>query len=152
MAEDERDYTDYLQHMSNNLNGLFLYSGFTLTTITVLISILPNPKSMLAQITLFFLFALLSVFTLLMAEIGSNNLFLCRNVPPQTTRIHKFNIAFWSSQSMWSIAVILMFLLSELTYLAIASTITHIIGATFGWIAIVRPFMKRRKLNHQKTE
>jgi hypothetical protein len=56
-----------------------------MTTMTVLITTLPNLKSIMAQCTLFFLFALLNIFALLIAEIGVNNLFLCRNIPPLTT-------------------------------------------------------------------
>lgn len=152
MVENERDYTDYLQHMSNNLNGLFLFSGFTVTAITVLVTTLPNPKSIMAQVTLFFLFVLLETFTLLITEIGTTNIFLCRNVPPLTRRLQRFNTIFLWSQGMWAIAVILMFLLSDLLYLALFSALVYIVALVFVNVAIAGPFMERRRLYSQRTE
>jgi hypothetical protein len=152
MTENETDYSDYIQHMSNNLNGLFLYSGFTMTAMTVLITTLPNIKSVMAQITLFFLFALLNTFTLLIAEIGVNNLFLCRNIPPLTTRLRRFNTVFLWTQGMWGIALILMFLLSDLPYLALFSTLVYAVELVIAGQVVLRSFDKRRRLRSQKIE
>jgi hypothetical protein len=152
MTENERDYSDYIQHMSNNLNGLFLYSGFTMTAITVLIAILPDLKSLMVQCTLFFLFALLNTFTLLITEIGVNNLFLCRNIPPVTTRLRRFNTIFFWTQGMWGIALILMFLLSDLPYLALFSTLVYTAELVIAGGVVLRDFDKRRRFYSQKIE
>jgi hypothetical protein len=152
MTENERDYSDYISHMSNNLNGLFLYSGFTMTTMTVLITTLPNLKSIMAQCTLFFLFALLNIFALLIAEIGVNNLFLCRNIPPLTTRLRRFNTIFLWTQGMWGIALILMFLLSDLPYLALFSTLVYTAELVIAGCVVLRSFDERRRFHSQKIE
>ena len=135
----ETDYGDYLQHRSNLLNGLFLYCGFSFTAITVLISILPNPQNILAQTTLFFLFVMLEVFQIQIAYIMSENSLLCRNVPQLTRRSRRFNLTILLSQSFWSIAIILMFLLADLNILALLGTIMYIVAVTFGYKYILHP-------------
>jgi hypothetical protein len=152
MVEEERDYSDYLQHTSNSINTLNLFSGFTLTIITLLLATYPNPKSLLAQITLFFLGSLLSVFYIVGAEVSSANLFFCRNVPPLTRRIRIVNSLSQASQIMWGTTIILLFLLYELTYLAVAASILYTITVTLAYLLVLRPLMRRRRLYPQTIE
>jgi ABC-type siderophore export system fused ATPase/permease subunit len=106
----------------------------------------------MAQATLLFLFVMLEICTALMCELGVINLSLCKNVPPLTRRLERFNTAFLWSTGLWAIAIILMFLLSDLLYLALLSALIHIAAMVSISVAILGPFMERRRLRSQRTE
>ena len=44
MSEVEEDYSDYIKHMSNTSGSGYVLAGFTLTTLTLLINLRPEPK------------------------------------------------------------------------------------------------------------
>jgi hypothetical protein len=88
MSEVEEDYSDYIKHMSN-ISGLgSVLAGFTLTTLTLLITLLPDPSQIPVQITLFFLASLFDTFMFLTGWTGFHLVYFCRRAPPLTRQQH----------------------------------------------------------------
>ena len=123
VTTDEKDYSDYIKHMSS-LNSEFTFlAGFTFTILTLLITLLPDPSSITAQLTLLFLAVLFDLLIFLVAWNTINNVYFCRNVPPLTKRLAIFNWLSLLCFNLSGVAIILVFLLSDLIYLALASGI-----------------------------
>lgn len=72
MSSDEEYYSDFLNQLSNLSVELSLFSGFTFTIITILLTMLPGPSTLSAQIALFFLVMLLDLF-IFFARVGHDN-------------------------------------------------------------------------------
>lgn len=142
----DKDYSDWIQYMSNVANTLSLFSGFTFTSITILLTLLPDPRQISSQITLFLLSALLDFFLFLMGWQTIFVIYHCRSVPPLTRGMAIASRLWFSSFGLLCIAVTIMFLLWNLTYLAFASglalVLVLILFYTFAW----KPYIKFRKV------
>jgi len=121
ISKNEKDYSDYLQATQSTLNVLVLLSGFTFTGITILLSQFPVLDSLRGQFILFFLASLLFLFMFLMSWAIGRNLRYCRSMPPVTRDIASFNRLTLLSYFLLQFAVVLMFLLWNLTILSLAS-------------------------------
>jgi hypothetical protein len=123
-VSDETHYTDFLTQLSGLTSELSLFCGFTLTIITLLVTRLPDPSILLAQISLLFLTILLNLLTFLLGWVMTMRTIFCRYLPLKKIKYSNvFNPLLFLSLSLWGISVILIYLLWSLTYLAIASTI-----------------------------
>lgn len=121
ISENEKDYSDYLQVTANTANMLVLLSGFTFTGITLLLSLYPVLGSLTLQFILFFLASLFFLFMFLLGWSGSMLMRLCRNRPPVTRELVTFNHLLLLGYILLQFAVVLMFLIWNLIYLALAS-------------------------------
>jgi len=121
ISENEKDYSDYFQITTNTGNILTLLSGFTFTGITILLSLYPVLGSLAVQFLLFCLASLFFFFMFLMGWFGSMLMKLCRNRPPVTREVLAFNHMTVLGFHLLQLAVVLMFLVWNLVYLALAS-------------------------------
>lgn len=121
ISENEKDYSDYFQVTSNTTNILVLLSGFTFTAITIMLSQFPILGSLTVQFILFFLASLFFFFMFLMGWFSIMLMRLCRNRPPVTREVITFNHLLMSSFHLLQLVVVLMFLIWNLIYLALAS-------------------------------
>jgi hypothetical protein len=142
----DKDYSDWIQYMSNVTNALTLFSGFTFTSITILLTLLPDPSRISSQITLFLLSVLLDFFLFFMAWQTLLLVYYCRNIPPLVRRLRFSSRLWFSSFGFLCMAVVVMFLLWDLTFLALASGLTLAVALSlfyvFGW----KPYIKFRKV------
>jgi hypothetical protein len=138
------DYSNWIQYMSNVIHALSLFSGFTFTSITILLSLLPDPSQISSQVTLFLLSTLLDFFLFLMGWQTILLVYHCKNIPPLTKGLRLTSRLWFSSFALLCMAVTTMFLLWNLTYLALASGIAlGLIVAIFYRFAW-KPYMKFR--------
>ena len=121
ISENEKDYSDYFQVTTNTMNILVLLSGFTFTAITILLSQYPVLGSLKLQFILFFLASLLFFFMFLMAWFGGALMRLCKSRPPVTREVVGLNRLIILGYALLQLAVVLMFLVWNLTYLSLAS-------------------------------
>ena len=54
MLEGGKNYPDYAQNLSNVMNGMLFFAGFTFTVVAILLTSLPNPKTLQSQIIFLF--------------------------------------------------------------------------------------------------
>lgn len=140
-----KDYSDWIQYMSNVTNALTLFSGFTFTSITILLTLLPDPTRISSQVTLFLMSSLLDFFLFFMGWQTLLVIYYCRNIPPLRARLGLSSRLWFSSFGFLCMAVVVMFLLWDLTYLALASGLALAVALSlfyvFGW----KPYIKFRK-------
>ena len=103
------------------MNILVLLSGFTFTAIAILLSQYPVLGSLKLQFILFFLASLLFFFMFLMAWFGGALMRLCKSRPPVTREVVGLNRLIILGYALLQLAVVLMFLVWNLTYLSLAS-------------------------------
>lgn len=132
-----------ISHLSNLSGVLSLFCGFTFTAITLLITVLPDPNSFLSQFTLFFFTVLFDLFLFLLAWATTTLIRFCEHVP--FNMIQHSGILHWVlilSIGLWGVAVVLMFLLWNLIYLALASGVVWALANTVAFIFIMKPYWK----------
>jgi hypothetical protein len=142
MSEVEEDYSDYIKFVTNISNLGTVLAGFTLTTLTLLITLLPDPSQVAVQITLFFLALLFDIYMFCAGWGSFNVIYYCRRVPPRTRQLNILNNIGVVAFSMLGGTVVLIFWLSSLNYLALASVILWIVLTLATYIVIWRPFGK----------
>ncbi len=150
ISEDEKDYSNYFQVTANTTNILVLLSGFTFTAITILLSQFPVLGSLTVQIILFFLACLFFLFMFLMGWFNSILMMLCRSRPPVTREVVSFNHLLILSFHLLQLVVVLMFLIWNLIYLALAS---GVVLAVFVFV-LVRGYFRwgRSHIDEGKTK
>jgi len=145
ISKNEKDYSDYMQYTSSSASALSLLSGFTFTAFTILLAQLPDPSSIISQFTLFFLAALFYLFIVLLAWLHIFQMIrYCKNVPPASKGLNTFNYLSVLGYIGLEFTIVLMLLVWNLTYLALA---TGILWAIFAILLIsgARPFVEYRK-------
>ena len=150
MSENENDYSDYIQHQSNLSNVLSLLSGFSFTALTILLTQLPDPSTLMSQFTLFFLGALFYQFIFLLGWHNAVVIRRCKNIPPITKEITTLNSLVSLSYIWLSLIVVLMFLIWNLVYLALAIGVVYVIFIILGSTYVTKPFMEYRKTISQR--
>jgi len=145
VAADEKDYSDYIKHMSSFNSVASVFAGFTFTILTLLLTQLPDPSSIMSQLTLFFLAVLFDLLAFLVSWNSINNIYFCRNVPPLTKRLAMFNWLSVLSYSLLGVPIVLMFLLWNLIYLALALAVVWALFIIATFIFTWKPLMDFRK-------
>ena len=135
---DEAHYSDFLNQLSGLTSELSLFCGFTLTIITILVTSLPDPTIMIAQVSLLFLTIMLNILQFLLGWVIIMRTRYCRYLPLNDIKHSKiFNTLLFVALATWDLSVVLIYLLWNLTYLAITSAIIwltiFIISYTFLW-------------------
>jgi uncharacterized membrane protein YqjE len=142
---DEEDYSDYLKHLSSFNSVISVFAGFTFTSLTLLITLLPDPSSIMSQFTLFFLAVLFDLLTFLVAWNSVNVVYFCRKVPPRTKQIATFNWILMLSFDLSGLIIVLVFLLSDLIYLTLASGIVWVLFIIAIFLFTWKPLKEYRK-------
>ena len=139
MSTDEKDYSDYIKHLSNVMSIMALTSGFLFTAYTILITRLPDPSSITAQSTLLVISIYLSICTYCLATFAEGSVACCRNMPPLTRNIAATNLLFlFAGTTSMATAIILMSLLWNLTYLAFAQSIQWVLYVVAIYLFVIR--------------
>ena len=133
MTENDEEYIEYVKDLSRTrVTMLSLFSGFTFTAIVILPNQLPDPSSLISQLTLFFLVVLFDLCLFLLAwqtiiVVGTYNV---RNPPAREKwELTIFNLLLSMVFVLWGWSVVLMFLLWNLYYLALVSGVL--------WVAVI---------------
>lgn len=150
VSKNEKDYSEYIQHLSNLSSVLSLLAGFTFTAFTILLTLLPDPSSIISQFTLVFLAALFYVFMSLLSWSHLLVIRYCKNVPPISKEMNTFNSLAPLSYMALEFAIVLMLLIWNLIYLALASGVVWAISIILTQIYVLKPFVEYRKTVSQR--
>ena len=151
--ELEEEFYTYLFNLSSvRASVLTFLSGFTFTVITLVLNQIPDLTSVISQMTLFFL-ALLFEFFLFLSAWQMTIIIGCaptRIVYAAYGRVFKREVATFSllmflGLSLLGMSVILMFLLWNLLYLALASGVVWILFIVTT-SSIIRKSIKRTRV------
>jgi len=136
--------SDYITHMSNINRNYTTITGFALTTLTLLITLLPNPSQMFAQVTLLFVMLLFELSGFVAGWGAFDLIYFCRKVPPLRRQLKIFNFL---SQSAYCLAALipgLIFLVKNLVYLALVSWFVTIVVVIALYLVCWKPFRTYR--------
>ena len=135
MTENDEEYIEYVKDLSRTrVTMLSLFSGFTFTAIVLLPNQLPDPSSLISQLTLLFLVVLFDFCVFLLAwqtviVVGTGT-YKIRNPPARAKwELTVFNLLLFIFFILWGWSVVLMFLLWNLYYLALVSGVL--------WVAVI---------------
>jgi hypothetical protein len=154
----EENYTAYVKSLSAvRASVLSLLSGFTFSAIGVFLNQMPDPHNLISQTTLLFISFLFDLFLFLLAW----QLIMMVGLAPRgiayskIERINKemrtqgfFNWVMFLGFGLWGYTVVLMFMLWDLTYLAIISGVTWTL-IIFLLYTITSRLIKRLQLSSQ---
>jgi hypothetical protein len=130
---------------------LSFLAGFTFTVISIFLNQLPDPASVMSQITLFFLTLLFEFFLFLLAwqmsiiiSCAPSRVVYAAHAHAFRREVNTFNLLMLLGFSLLGMSVMLMFLLWNLLYLALASSVVWVVVLiiTYG---IVRNYFKRTR-------
>jgi len=151
MPSTEDDYSTYLAYNTWVYQIVALFSGFTFTAITILLTLLPDPSQIHSQVILFFL---ASIFDLFQFDLfyGVYYLGYCvRKAPPEARGRRTLMLLMLLSFSLWGLAIVLMFFLWNLMYLALASGTLYASFTILAYIFIWKPGIEySKRLRSQK--
>ncbi|MHA3964956.1 MAG: hypothetical protein AM325_015620 [Candidatus Thorarchaeota archaeon SMTZ1-45] len=145
MVESKEDLSAYIAYHSNLLNNLALISGFIFTAIVLLLTLLPNPSQPLVQLTFFLLLTTFNLVIFLL--FGEEELLgYCVTVAPKLPEKYPTRAFNALSSFVWfllELVVVIMFLVLELVYLALASAAMIAIMYFAGYFKIAKPMLRR---------
>ncbi len=119
---------------------------FLFTAYTILITRLPDPSIITAQLTLLVMSIYLSICLFCLAYFASAAFSCCRNAPPLSKGATITNSLFFvAGTTAMSITTTLMSLLWNLTYLALVQTIQWVLFVMATYLFVIRPSWKYRK-------
>jgi hypothetical protein len=144
MSNVEDDYSDYIAYMSNINRNYGTMAGVAFTTLTLLITLLPDPSQMFAQVTLFFVMFVCVLLDFIAGWGATDLVYLCRKVPPVTKQLKIFNYLSLSGYSLLGLIFGLMFLVKNLMYLALVSWFVWIVFLIAMYVVCWKPFRTYR--------
>ena len=136
------DYSDYLKYISTISGITALFAGFDFTVLTLLLTRLPDPSSVPAQIILYVMSVLFLILIYLVGWTGNLLMYLCRRVPPMTPRLRATAVLVFGAHLSVCTPVFLMFFLWQMTVLASATLVTWIAFAIISYVYIWRPLIR----------
>jgi hypothetical protein len=142
VAEDEKDYSEYLRHLDNVHQGMSLFAGFTLTTFVLVISLFSDRSAPLVQATLYLLCFLFYLFVFLLAWVGNLDLIFIKNIPPQTVGMKLSSFLEFFGISLLGLVMPLLFLFFDLLLLSALSIVTWAIFFIVSYFFIMKPVGK----------
>jgi len=146
MATSEKGYSDYIKHLSNMGSMFSFFSGFMFTAITLVITRLSDPSNLMAQFVLFFMAVMLDIFIFYMGSFYQEVIYLCKNRPSYSGRKSPFNVLSDVSVILgFGGSTVLLFLLWNLIYLALAQTVVWILTSVVIYKKIFKPYYEKRK-------
>ncbi len=144
MVQDNEDYSDYSQHVGTSISGLMILNGFIFTVITLLLTTLNQPLTLYSQLFLLFLTTLFDLNGFLAQHLAVETLYLCKNIPPQTRKIAIRTKLMFLSFSLFWVSIPFMFLLFDLPFLAIASTVAWSLVIVGSLVLVYKPLREFR--------
>ncbi len=122
-------------------------SGFIFTSIVLLLTLLPDPSQPLAQLTLFVLSTISSFIVL---QIYSEEVLLgyCVKIAPKFPNDYPIRALNMLSALVWILfgaAIVLMFLVLGLIFLALATTITYAMMSLLGYFKLGKLLLRAQR-------
>jgi hypothetical protein len=142
LTGEKEDYSDYISFLINGVNVASLFTVFTFTVITLLVTQLPDPSLFIAQVILFFLALIFDLLLFIISWSFWYILYFCERVPPMTRTARIATLFAFAMYQMFGIVIILMFLLLNLTSLAYAAFFMWLIFLVLIYIFNYRPLTR----------
>jgi hypothetical protein len=150
MSINDEDYSSFLTYETWVSQIIALFCGFTFTAITLFLVELPAPIEIPSQIILFFLTTLFNIFQFLLLSYILSLAYCIQAVPPALKRLSSHaRLHEWLTILgfyLWGFAILLMFVLWNLLYLALASGAMYVLFIILAYVSIWKPALE---LSHE---
>jgi hypothetical protein len=140
MSNVEDDYSDYIAWGTSSNRNYVTMAGIAFTSLTLLITLLPDPSQMFSQVMLFFVMFMIDILSFVGWWGAADLLYLCRKTPPLTKQLKIFNYLSVSGYSLVGLTPGLMFLAKNLMYLALVSWFVWIVFLVAMYVICWKPF------------
>jgi hypothetical protein len=141
----EKDYSDYIKHMSNLVSGMLFTGGILLTVMTLLLTQIPDVSALPVQVALFFLTILFILTGFVAAYLTVDTIHFCKEIPPYSLKYRLINMLMFLVVDFWGLAVTFIFFAWNLTFLTLASFVMWALNFIASYIFIWKPFQKFRR-------
>lgn len=148
MSEGEKNYSDYVKHLSNLMSGMLFLAGFTFTVVTILLTRLPHPITMQSQLILLFFTVFFYLLVFLASHFAIEVIYYCGCIPHLSKRTKITNVLVVLVILLVGYAFPLLFLLWDLTLLATFSGLIWTFFAISVFFFIYMPYQKWRRKMH----
>ncbi len=148
--EVEKDFSAYMTWMQHQKGTYAFLCGFTFTALTLLIINLPNPNAIREQVIMLFLTIVFDIFLFLIILIGAESLQFCKDIPPYIKSLKLCNALSDVGFVLWGFSIPLIYLLWDMVYLALLSTIIWIIITIISNYTVRKPFEKYRGITKSR--
>lgn len=139
MSEGEKNYSDYVKHLSNLMSGMLFLAGFTFTVVTILLTRLTNPNMVQSQLVLLFFTVFFYLLILLASHFAIEVIYYCESIPQLSIKTKITNTLVVLVILLVGFALPLLFILWELTSLAlIACLLWGFLQLQFSSLSICR--------------
>ena len=145
MPEVRKNRSDFISHLSSLGSMYTLICGFTFTTITLLVTTLPNATEMRVQAVLFFLTIVFDLFVYLIQWNNAEDVRYCSYVPPMTRRMDICSALTTLGLVLWGFSIPAMFLLWSLDALALVTALIWIVLIPTTYFTVSKPYLDYRK-------
>jgi len=147
LPEDGKNYSDYAQNLSNVMNGMLFFAGFTFTVVAILLTSLPNPKTLQSQL-IFLFFTGTFYLTVFLAFDFMVDVTFYIEMPLLKESGKKLNVLMFLTFLLIGLTFPLLFLLWNLTVLATISSLMWII---FGMSIFQFVFKEKVKMDRKRA-
>ena len=148
MSESEKNYADYVKHLSNLMSGMLFLAGFTFTVVTILLTRLPDSSSVQSQLILLFFTVFFYLLIFLASHFAIEVIYYCESIPQLSIKTKITNTLVVLVILLVGFAFPLLFLLWELTLLATISSLIWTFFAIAIFLFVYVPFQKWRSRIH----
>jgi hypothetical protein len=142
MTNDSNDSSGYVNTIASLINGSYFVAGFTFTVIALLLTQLKDPTSMFSQIILFLLNILLNLAIFLAAWYTVHLSTIFNYAPPMTRGFDVATFLTFIVAALVTLITTLLFLIFEMLYLGLASSIAWVALNVAAYVFILRPARK----------
>ncbi len=142
MSDNSEKTSDFMRHLANLGSIYALICGFTFTTITLLITMFPNPTETKVQLVLLFLTIIFDVFVFLITWNNTEEIQYCTYVPPINRNMRTLSALTTLGLVLWGFSVPAMFLLWDLNLLAIVTALIWIVGIIASYFTVYKNIQK----------
>jgi hypothetical protein len=129
VSESGKGYSDYAQNLSNVMNGMLFFAGFTFTVVTILLTSLQNPKALQTEFILLF-FTAIFYLTVSIAFFFLIRVTFFIEMPPLMKHGMMLNALIFLTFLLIGLTFPLLFLLWDLTLLAAVSGLMWVVFGT----------------------
>jgi uncharacterized protein YqhQ len=140
VSESGKGYSDYAQNLSNVMNGMLFFAGFTFTVVAILLTSLQNPRALQTEFILLLLTAIFYL-TVFIAFFLLIEVTFYIEMPPLMKHGMTLNALIFLTFLLIGLTFPLLFLLWDLTLLAAVSGLMWLV---FGVSIFL--FVFRRKI------
>jgi hypothetical protein len=148
VSEGEKNYSDYVKHLSNLMSGMLFLAGFTFTVVTILLTRLPHLSSVQSQLILLFFTVFFYLLIFLASHFAIEVIYYCESIPPLSIQTKITNPLVVLVILLVGFALPLLFLLWELTSLATISGLIWVFFAIAIFLFVYMPFQRWRSRIH----